>query len=147
MTGIKINNHRKAPLILRRKDAAAKSILIRSAAATTGQVIIPPGASGHCDFWDEIKSNPVYVNWLDRGLISVGDGDDPVPGGSVAFTSFGDTLEPPPNLKQNDPEVEVMRDNTTAGALADDPGQTAITGKRRARKRSAAEGAQTENNR
>lgn len=135
MSRVKINNHKRSELILRRRDASGKSLLFRPGMGSMpGEVRIPAGESGYCDFWDEIKGNPVYENWLDRGLISLGEGDDPVPGGSEAFTSFGDTLQAPPNLRQNDPDVIVSQERESAADVQAAPGQPVVAATRRGRK-------------
>lgn len=119
MSKIKINNHRNAPLVLRTSDGGSKSILYVSKGGKDKPFAeIPPLSSGMVDkdLWDKVKNNAVYVNWLDRGIISTGDGDEPNKGTMKPFTSFGDTLERPVNLTNESLERDAgMKEKIISG--------------------------------
>ena len=66
-------------------------------------VVIQPGESAEIDFWDEIKDNKIYQNYLDRGFITVGEDDTLERGGTEPYTSFGDTMVAADSLN---PEID-----------------------------------------
>lgn len=104
MSNVRISNHMTRILPLRRPYPGGKPGLVLPMTAFNSQtVVIHPGKSETVDFWDEIKEHPIYQNYLDRGLISVGEGDAPEKGGSEPFTSFGDTMTAADSL---DPEID-----------------------------------------
>lgn len=103
---VKINNHMQRILPLRRpypKGDGGSKLVLPLTAFNSQTVIIQPGKSETIDFWDAIKDHPIYQNYLDRGLITVGEDDTLERGGSEPFTSFGDTLEAADSL---DPEID-----------------------------------------
>lgn len=104
MSTVRINNHMSRILPLRRPYPKGKMGLVVPMTAFNSQtVVIHPGKFEYIDFWDEIKNHPIYQNYLDRGLISVGEDATLEKGGSAPFTSFGDTMEAADSL---DPEID-----------------------------------------
>lgn len=104
MSNTRINNHMTRDLPLQRPHAGGRSGLIVPMTMFNKQVVvIPPGKSAVIDFWEAIEKHPIYQNYLDRGLITVGEDDTLEKGGTEPFTSFGDTLEAADSL---DPEID-----------------------------------------
>lgn len=100
-----VKNHMSKPLILQAKSGMVGLMMNAKVAASLGRVVIPPGQGREVPFWDSIKNHPYYTKKLDDGKITTkSDGEHR--GIEHDFSSFGDTLEMPSNLENNDGPME-----------------------------------------
>lgn len=111
-----VKNHMSRPLILQVKTGTKGLVYNVMKSAKLGRVVIPPGQVKEVPFWDQIKQKEFYQRKMAKGDITTGN-DGANIGITNDFTSFGDTLKPPPNLDQN--RVKDEADNDSSLAVVD----------------------------
>jgi hypothetical protein len=87
---------------------------------------IPANSAVPCDCWDKIKENRIVKKFLDDGRIAIGDDATPIDPKKAHFTSFGDTLEAPAQLRQNELPVDQAAIGSNLSSLAADPAMSAM---------------------
>lgn len=143
----KINNHMQRDLIIKRPPQKSVSgLALPKAAHATSILVIKPGRSAECDFWDDIKNHKFYQSLLSSNppKITVGEDSDLAPGGSAPFTTFGETLEVAESLNPEIDAEDAANDPAKVALTYGKDDQPVISTKRRGRPAKAAEAPEAE---